>query len=154
MEDPIPLFPGGDGRMVTPQAMLAVVEELARLLGEGVLTGDGRKRFGKHSWRSTGAVYMTSLRVEVYKVQLMARWSSTVVTHYTILAPLKAIAEDFRRAVMQRRALPPADQDKNIRKIRRALDTDIKAVEDEVKSLDDAIKRVEAQMARKLYVKN
>ena len=55
---------------------------------------------------------------------------------------------------MQRRALPPADQDNDIRKIKRALDTDIKAVEHEVRSLDEAIQKVEAQLARRMYVRN
>ena len=40
--------------------------------------------------------------IEVMKVQFMARWSSPVVTHYTRLAPLRAITTDFKRNLAQR----------------------------------------------------
>ena len=82
-----PLFPGADGLAVSSDVMLAVIEELARMTGENILTHDGRRKYGKHSWRSTGAVFMTSIGIEIFKVQLMWRWACAVVTHYTRLAP-------------------------------------------------------------------
>ena len=64
--------------------MIEAIDLLASMIGEEIHTVDGRKRFGKHSWRSTGAVYLTSVGLEVFKVQLMVRWSSPVVTHCTM----------------------------------------------------------------------
>ena len=72
---------------MTPEDMLAVIEHIALLYGEDLVTANGRKKFGKRPWRSTGAVFMSSIGIEVFKVQLMARWASAVVTHYTRLAP-------------------------------------------------------------------
>ena len=43
-----------------------------------------------------------TMGIEVLKVQMMARWSSPVVTHYTRLAPLKATTSDFRKALAKK----------------------------------------------------
>ena len=116
--------------------MLALIEELAKMTGEAILTHDGRKRFGKHSWRSTGAVFMTGIGIEIFKVQLMGRWACAVVTHYTRLAPLKAITEYFRRALAGKKMSMAKDQvAKKIKKIKRALDTTINAFAAEAKQL-------------------
>ena len=43
---------------------------------------------------------------------MMARWSSPVVTHYTRLAPLKAITSDFRKALVKKEGDKAKDQAK------------------------------------------
>ena len=102
-ENMLPLFPDDEGNAVTAAAMVALVDELAQITGEPVVNADGLRRFGRHSWRSTGAVWLTgTMGIEVMKVQMMARWSSPVVTHYTRLAPLKAITSDFRKALAKK----------------------------------------------------
>ena len=85
----LPLFPQPDGEEVPPQAIVALIEELARLTGEAVLTVDGRNRFGKHSFRATGAVFLSTVGIEVAKIRMLGRWSCAVVLHCTRLAPLK-----------------------------------------------------------------
>ena len=56
---------------------------------------------GKHSFQSTGAVYLSSLGIELLKIQMLARWASPIITHYTRLAPLRSITNDFKRAIIQ-----------------------------------------------------
>ena len=153
-DDDLTLFPQESGQPVSPEVMIAVIELLATMIGEEIHTPDGRKRFGKHSWRSTGAVFLTSLGVEVFKVQLMARWSSPVVTHYTRLAPLKAITDDFRRALTRSRDEEPLHRDIRIKKLRKALDKNIEKVQKEVQQLEDALKALELRMEPKRYVIN
>ena len=66
--------------------MAGLVEEIATRLGEPLTTSSGQRRYGKHSWRATGARYLASLQLEVYKIQLLARWLSPIVLHYVRLA--------------------------------------------------------------------
>ena len=84
--------------------MVDLVDELARWSGEDVLTPEGQRRYGKHSFRSTGAVYLSSIGIELLKIQMLARWASTIITHYTRLAPLRSITADFKRAVLKNEA--------------------------------------------------
>ena len=76
----------------------------AHLTGESIHDDFGERRFGKHSWRSSGAVFLSALGIDVHKIQLLARCNSPIVVHYTRLAPLKAITTEFKMAA-QRKAL-------------------------------------------------
>ena len=82
------MFLGADGKVVSSVAMVELVDEIARISGKQIVNAQGVRRFGKHSWRSTGAVWLTgAMMIEIMKVQMLARWASPVVTHYTRLAP-------------------------------------------------------------------
>ena len=76
--------------------MLLLIEQLAKAVGEQTLTAAGQERFGRHSWRSTGAVWLAGMRLDLYRVQLFAIWASAMVLHYARLAPLKDITEHVR----------------------------------------------------------
>ena len=78
-----PLFPDGEGNVVQAEKMVDLVDELARSSGDDIHTSDGQRRYGKRSFRSTGAVYLSSVGVELLKIQMLARWASTIITHYT-----------------------------------------------------------------------
>ena len=45
-------------------------------------------------------MHFSSLGIELSKIQMLARWASAIITHYTRLAPLRSITNDFKRAVM------------------------------------------------------
>ena len=75
---------------------------MAQRTGEKLYDADGNKVLGKHAWRAAGAVYLTSIGVDVYKTRMMARWACELIAHYARLAPLKAITADFKRAVYQK----------------------------------------------------
>ena len=51
-----------------------------------------------------GAVFLSALGIELMKIQMLARWSSHIITHYTRLAPLRSITNDFKRAVLNAEA--------------------------------------------------
>ena len=82
-------FPTAWGDFVAESAMCALVEAIAVRAGQPLVTNIGINRFGKHSWRSTGAVYLTSLGIELFRIQLMAIWSSPVIMRYCRLAPCR-----------------------------------------------------------------
>ena len=89
LDEGFPLFPDADGNEVSPEMMLCLIEELAHLTGERLYNKAGKKRFGKHSWRSTGAVHLGECGLETNKISLMGRWFCAVVLHYTRLAPYR-----------------------------------------------------------------
>ena len=49
---------------------MGFVNELAALGGCKLVLPNGAKRFGRHSFRSTGAVVLARLGIEVFKIQL------------------------------------------------------------------------------------
>ena len=57
--DDTPLFPNRRGRPVTASAMLQLIELLATMIGLSIFDKDGYRVFGKHSWKSTGAVWLS-----------------------------------------------------------------------------------------------
>ena len=98
----LPLFPQEGGEEVPPEAHVKLVEKIALMTGERTLTKDGRNTYGKHSWRSTGAVFLRFIGLEVIKIQLLTRWGSPIITHYTRLVPLKSLAEDFKKVAVKK----------------------------------------------------
>ena len=121
-EDDIPLFPRLDGKCVEGDVMVQLVELIASRQGQALKTADGVTRFGGHSWRATGAVYLSSIGINMHKIALLARWASAVITHYTRIAPLRSLTEDFKRR--QERHTPKAEDISPARLI---------AIEDELK---------------------
>lgn len=97
LSDDLPFFPTNEGKAVAPEVMVALVEYLAEQTGEAIISPSGHRKFGKHSWRSTGAVYLSSLGLELFKLQLLARWSSAIVLHYARTAPLAELTTSVAR---------------------------------------------------------
>ena len=81
-----PLFPTSSGDYASGEAMVALVEYLAVALGEELTSASGGRRFGKHSWRAFGSVYLSSLQLKLFKIQLLARWSSIIILHPSLRA--------------------------------------------------------------------
>ena len=75
-DDAFPLFPDCDGNEVSAELMLNLIEELARLTGEALTNQAGKKRFGKHSWRATGAVHLGECGLDVNKICLWGAGSA------------------------------------------------------------------------------
>ena len=153
-DDHLPLFPTADGGLVSPETMLELIELLATMLGEDLYSKEGRRKYGKHSWRSTGAVFLAGIGVDLLKIQLMARWSSEVITHYSRLAPLKAITADFKRAVMERSGKSKSSSKADVRSIKSAVDVAMAKVTEEVKELDMLVRRIQHETRPARYLRN
>ena len=45
-------------------------------------------------------MYLSGLGIELLKIQMLARWTSAMITHYARLAPLRSITNGFKRTVL------------------------------------------------------
>lgn len=95
--DTIPFFPRTDGSQVDGEDVIFIIEAVAELQGQRLTINGDVKRFGKHSLRVTGAVYMSSRGLDMHKLSLLARWQSDMVLHYSRMAPLLTITDDYKK---------------------------------------------------------
>ena len=94
LQDPtLPLFPTMAGGAVTENDTQEFAEHLAVMTGEPIYNAHGVKNVGRHTWRGMGAIYFSELNLEVYKMNLLARWASPVILHYARNAPSRKITE-------------------------------------------------------------
>ena len=115
----------------------------------------GRIIYGKHSRRAAGAVYLTKIGLHIYKIQLLARWASPLITHYARLAPLKTLATDMKKALAKKDGKSSRDRDKEtMRKVRESVDEHMAKVKVEVERLEQMIKEAEAKRNPTKYLKN
>ena len=158
--DSLPLFPNRRGKGVAASAMLILIELLATMIGLCVVNSEGRKRFGKHSWRSTGAVWLSLIGLDIMKIKLLARWDSEIITHYARLAPLSSIADDTKDAMRKKdsaktgskkRAAPISADRKHITK---AIEEQAAAWGEELRRLENMIKDREVASRPARYVRN
>ena len=153
-EPGFPLFPDANCDAVPAAVMLKLIEDIAAACGEELINKAGRRRFGKHSWRATGAVFLAESGIEVMKITLIGRWHCSVVLHYTRTSPIADIAGDMKRVKFLK------DNEANMmkvqvaqRKVREMVDASALSIASEVKVLQDRIQLVE-EKAIPAYVLN
>jgi hypothetical protein len=88
----------------------------------------GRRRFGGHSLRVTGAKYLAGIGLELFKLAILARWSSPVILRYIGEAPMGRITADVRKLII----------DDQLQDMLQELQSTVKASEESV-SLMSAI---------------
>ena len=93
----LPLFPDAVGNFVCKSKVVGSFEQLALRLGEPLIDDLGRNRVGGHSARVSGARHLANMGLELYKLAVLARWSSPVLLRYVGEAPLKTITSDCQR---------------------------------------------------------
>ena len=69
----MPLFPDYTGAVVKKAGVVGGMEKALVGLGVEVVYGAGKRRYGGHSMRVTGAPFWSSNGLEVFKVQIFAR---------------------------------------------------------------------------------
>ena len=94
--DELPLFPDEHGLEVSRFAAVQTIVMLAQKTGAKTHDNAGRCLFGGHSLRTGGASALTSLGLDGLKVECLARWHSPMIAHYSRLAPLKSLTEEYR----------------------------------------------------------
>jgi integrase len=80
--DQSPLFPSASGDIVSKPAVIETIRSAAEMLGERRLGSSGVQRFGGHSLRSTGTVFLAKAGVDVWRIQALGRWGSDAVRGY------------------------------------------------------------------------
>jgi len=83
-----PVFPTRAGRAAEKQHVSATVVAIAVALGLVSDVAIGTRRFSGHTFRVTGAMYLASCGIDIWRIQLHCRWGSNAVLRYVRLAPL------------------------------------------------------------------
>jgi len=83
-----PLFPDFTGKVARKVGVVRGIEEALGGVGVQVTDSVGRRRFGGHSMRVSGSRFWAAQGLEVFKIQIFARWGSAVVLRYVADAPI------------------------------------------------------------------
>ena len=93
----LPVFPDVCGHVLPKHAMVSAIESLAAQAGEILVNEAGCRRFGGHTPRVSGSRFWASQGLELFKIQILARWGSAMVLRYVAEAPLQAITTDIKK---------------------------------------------------------
>ena len=80
-DGPLPLFPA-EGDFPTKEGIVATIAYAAERLGLPLLAPSGAQRWGGHALRRGGAQYLGRSGVEVWRIQALARHSSSAILGY------------------------------------------------------------------------
>ena len=96
---------------------------------------------------------------------MLARWASPITTHYTRLAPLRSITNDFERAILQAaphnnniaikdqaKAIKPKGSD--VKKVLRIMKKVLQKYEAEIKELSALVEKTRHELGPRSYVTN
>ena len=90
--DDLPLFPNRMGGHLSKDATLRAIRFVMTRLGEKLTRPDGKgreaQRFGEHVMRVAGAQFFARRGIDLFMIQLYARWGSAAVLKYVQDAPL------------------------------------------------------------------
>ena len=83
-----PLFPTLAGVAATKKATVQSIFAMAGILNLKTHTLSGAPRFTGHTFRVTGAMFLASSGIDIWRIQIHGRWGSATVLRYVRLAPL------------------------------------------------------------------
>ena len=98
----LPFFPTSSGKAVAKAKVVETFECMGRALGERLKDEQGRRRFTGHLLRVLGARMLAAAGIELFKIQLLARWKSPIIMRYAAEAPLQAVTSDYLRKSQKR----------------------------------------------------
>ena len=84
----LPLFPDESGGFCSKESVVETIEQLAVKTGASLLDDLGRRAFGGHSARVSGARYLASIGLELFKLMVLARWAGPTILRYVNESPL------------------------------------------------------------------
>ena len=160
--DSLPMFPDVAGGHVSSYNIAKVVDALAEKINEPTVDPDGDIIFGNHSWRTGGSVYFTSIGLDPCNINLLATWRSSLITHYSKLAPLKALTSEFKRVAHEKFTKSPgSDASHNIKLVDAAMEANMfKVIEAQMREYGNKFKELQdmftmfAKVSSKKYVIN
>ena len=94
----LPLCPDMSGAPCSKDVFCRTIREAARRLGLPLVCTDGASLWSGHSMRDGGAQSLAAAGLELWCVQLLERWGSSVIYEYVQSAPLVASGTWARRA--------------------------------------------------------
>ena len=91
-----PLFPDELGEYCTKAGVVETIRQAAQLAGMQTLDSDGQHRLSGHTFRITGARYLSSVGLDPITIQLLGRWGSNAVLSYLAESPLLNMSQRLR----------------------------------------------------------
>ena len=158
LPDWLPLFPDVQGGFVNKSTVVTIVETAALSLNEPLTNPLGHRRYGGHSLRTSGARLLSALGIELFKIQLLARWVSPVILRYVRDAPLASLTDDYIRLHDRQcddsEYLPAASSVQKLQGRVEAIETWIADHKQEDLELQGAVSRLNAAGSPSKFVLN
>lgn len=146
-----PLFPSHGGGYCTKAGVVRMIRLAAQMAGMEMQSADGVYRLSGHTFRITGARYLSAAGLDPITIQLLGRWGSNAVLTYLAEAPLMSMNHRIKSLDSQRLDRATADTRPNFQEIDRRAD--VRAMLDDreqlklrMKSLEDKISNISQQM--------
>lgn len=87
----VPLWPTQAGAFPSKKAVVATIIEAAKVLGLRTTTPAGAESWGGHAFRRGGAQYLAKQGIDTWRIQALARHSSTAILKYLDEANLTSL---------------------------------------------------------------
>jgi len=91
----LPIFCDYLGQVIKKKEAVTAIENTMRRLGAAVEDSVGRRLYGGHSMRVSGARFWASRGLEVFKIQIFARWGSQIILRYVSDSPISNVTGDL-----------------------------------------------------------
>ena len=91
-----PLFPDSHGNYCTKIGVVNTIRKAAEMAGMQVCDSEGHHRLSGHTFRITGARYLSAAGLDPITIQLLGRWGSNVVLTYLAEAPLMSLNQRLK----------------------------------------------------------
>ena len=98
----LPLFPDVEGSMVLKQCAADTFQAAAKHLGLPLMSKSDSRLFSGHTLRVTGAVFLASAGVDIWRIQALGRWGSEAIRLYLRDAHCKTLGTISLEAKMGR----------------------------------------------------
>eukprot|EP00435_Cladocopium_sp_Y103_P035473 s1409_g9.t1 len=109
----LPLFPDKHGNYCTKSGVVQTIRIAAQKTGMEVTDSEGGQRLSGHTFRITGARFLSAAGLDPITIQLLGRWGSNAVLTYLAESPLMSMKHrlkplESQRLEQVRRDGPPA----------------------------------------------
>ena len=108
--DDMASFPDLAGEVCSTAAVVEAVEQLATALGLPLIGPDGRRAFGGHVCRVSGAIHLADVGVEIRAMMLLARWEGEVVMRYARDSPLRNLIGKYLQRTSAVNVIPSSSE--------------------------------------------
>ena len=109
--DERPLFPTWGNKGIPVKDMVAkCIEFLGVTVGLCTVDSEGKKVFGGHTMRVSGARFLASIGIEITLIMLFARWISQVVLRYVEETPLVTFSQLVKSKLQTKKVSDAAEK--------------------------------------------
>lgn len=116
-----PLFPDSHGNYCTKIGVVNTIRKAAEMAGMQVCDSEGHHRLSGHTFRITGARYLSAAGLDPITIQLLGRWGSNAVLTYLAEAPLMSLNQRLKPLDSQRLGTLDRTQDPSFGELDRRV---------------------------------